>query len=299
MITKKFLTKSGNTLILLTIVTALLSMFDITPYTFHLEILSSVFISAAIISYILSAFIKSRKRKEELKLLTGLKEYFSQYDTFRVSENVVIACDEEELNDLRNLNIYYNNDCICSIDDYLGFSKEEYKKIMSILKNLPKKQEFVDLNNNGINDADEDIYKAEYYIEEIKVFQKNVSNQEVSANLKIIIKKLEQIKHLENKYPNILPKLKKLYERYLPILISILANYSELTHTQSSNEELILTEEKLIKTITLVNEALESMKTSFIQNDILNITTDMSVLEMILKQDGLIDDEISLSNSKE
>ena len=47
-------------------------------------------------------------------------------------------------------------------------------------------------------------------------------------------------------------------------------------------------ETKLEKAILLVNEALKTLMASLIAEDVLNMSSDITVLEAVLKRDGLV-----------
>ena len=74
----------------------------------------------------------------------------------------------------------------------------------------------------------------------------------------------------------------------MPLLITILNQYSLLEEKQASEKELAMMEVKLEKTVLLTSEAIKTIISSFVNEDLMNMKADMSVLETILKKDGLV-----------
>ena len=96
---------------------------------------------------------------------------------------------------------------------------------------------------------------------------------------------MKQLKYLtENKDDN--PKVTKLYDYYLPILVSALEKYKKLQDSKVINDDFKQTEAGLIKTIVLINEALKTIIGSMQEDDYMNINADVSTLQSLLKKDG-------------
>ena len=85
------------------------------------------------------------------------------------------------------------------------------------------------------------------------------------------------------------PKLNKLYEYYLPILLGILENYKRLSEASIKGEEYRQCEVQLVKTIKLINEALKTIYNSLHESEYMNLNADINTLQSLLKQDGLVE----------
>ena len=297
MITKERIAGLGTFLFFVGLGLAIVTniLFNGFSFAFILARIYRVMMPLGVLSWIASGFISSKKKKNNKKMIEELQSYFLTANSLRVSENVTIRKDKG-ITRLDDISVYYGEDRVCTFDEYIEYSKEDYRKIVNSITSDYETESFVDENNNGIDDR---IETAEYFIEKINELENSIHNEQIKQGLDEVIKQLRDIKYLETKYENILPKLSKLYERYLPILMSILESYSQLLFTNTSTDEITFTEEKLKKTIILVNEALTSIKTELIKDDIMNLSTDMSVLEMVLKQDGLVEDELTMISKKE
>ena len=100
---------------------------------------------------------------------------------------------------------------------------------------------------------------------------------------------LLQVEELEKSFPESKDKLRKLYEYYLPYLISILEKFAKV-QVSKMNDDYDGSKDKLIRTVSLVNEAMENMISNMNDEDFMELNADMSTLEAILKKDGLTND---------
>lgn len=296
MFNKENVSKVGNTFLMLGIISAILGRVSVLPFHTIIANATTALFSISVCFYILSGFVSSKKKQKQNKLIKRLQEAFGSSNTIRLSGNVIIK-KEKDIDKLTDVVIYYGEDRVCTIKDYVKYSRDEYDRLIKELNHIEIKEDFIDEDNNGIDDREE--RRAQYFMDEIKVLSNKIQHDRIHSGLEEVIKQLKDIRYLETRYDNVLPKLGKLYERYLPILMSILNTYIQLLYTNTSSEEIAYMEEKLMKTIILVNEALLSIKTDLVKDDILNLSTDMSVLEMVLKQDGLIEDGLTMPSRKE
>ena len=51
-----------------------------------------------------------------------------------------------------------------------------------------------------------------------------------------------------------------------------------------------------MKTIILINEAIKNITSSLFDEEMMNLSADMTVLENILKQDGLVQDDMDINS---
>ncbi len=142
-------------------------------------------------------------------------------------------------------------------------------------------------------------YNAETFREEVNALNDDIPNADISNSLYQTTSLLKQLSDLEDRFPDQKPKLKKLYETYLPYLIGILKQYTKMQHVQT-DQNYKENEENLIKTIEHINSAMENrLIPSMSESDSINLSADMSTLEAMLKKDGMTDeDDISMALRK-
>ena len=72
----------------------------------------------------------------------------------------------------------------------------------------------------------------------------------------------------------------------------ITSQYCKISQVNGDTKQ---SKENLIKTIDLVNTAIQNITSSLFEKDELDMNVNMNVLEDLLKKDGLIDDQLTLS----
>lgn len=131
--------------------------------------------------------------------------------------------------------------------------------------------------------------KENHFVERIDDLNTSIQDPEVKEALYKTRALLLQVEELEKSFPESKDKLRKLYEYYLPYLISILEKFAKV-QVSKMNDDYDGSKDKLIRTVSLVNEAMENMISNMNDEDFMELNADMSTLEAILKKDGLTND---------
>ena len=126
------------------------------------------------------------------------------------------------------------------------------------------------------------------YIEKINSLNAQIPQEEITNGLYQTCDLIKQIETSRDEKDN--PKLKKLYDYYLPILVGILEKYKKLQDVSIKSDEFKDCESQLIKTIILINEALKTIYEEMHEDDYMNINADLETLQTLLKKDGLTED---------
>lgn len=235
----------------------------------------------------IKSYFKKKKQKEKRDTYTErLNRYLEAKKELVINDHVSLKADAT-LKDYRKVNVYYDNELVGTLKDFKS-DKETYDKLEKAIFELEEMVGYVDNNQNGIDDRLEDKVNGAYFVREIGKETKYIKHPGILAGLKEICELLNKIDLLEEKYPQITPRLRKLYQHYLPLLITILKQYSTLEEKQASTTEISTMEVKLEKTVLLTSEAIKTIVSSFVSEDLMNMKADMTVLETILKQDGLV-----------
>ena len=250
-----------------------------------------VFVAGLIFLSIFSEFVKklhhNKVKKEELKHQRHLDEqsllYFNQNDILRLNENIEIRFNHADGFD--DLDVYYKNEPLCKVKEFKNQFKETYHYFENALLHyeVPIEKNIKKEDGNSIDDSflKQSLYKIERLNIEIEHSKIKEDLYHTATMIKFIIQIVEQ-------YPHKIEKLSKLENFYLPTLISILENYTRLLKTNRYDKDFDEVEAKLIKTIYLVNEALTNLSETLCDDEILDLSSDMSVLETMLKRDGLV-----------
>lgn len=273
---------------LLASILLLVGVLEMNLLLIGLGILGLVSISGACFVH----FKKQQKKKQaSLAMTVGLNQYLEQYHFLQISEHVTLKR-EKVLDDYTEAQLYFDDELCGTLQDLKNIHTmaDTYEKIANQIHEISRLGEMVDDNRNGVDDRLEQDRRYAYYIAEIKQYLALFQKPALTSGLKEASTLLTEIGKLEEKYPQLSPRLRKLYQQYLPLLSNILAQYKVLLDKHASSAEIDVVETKLEKTILLVNEALKTMMSNFIADDLINVSSDITVLEALLKRDGLVQD---------
>lgn len=133
---------------------------------------------------------------------------------------------------------------------------------------------------------------------EIQDLIPKVDSKEAKANLKEISDTVDKIINEIEKNPNKGKSINNFFDYYLPILIKITKRYDEIENTRltSKNEKAFM--EKVDKIIADTNKAFKTILSSLYQKDIMDIDADMKVYELMMKADGIVEDNLLKKGSE-
>lgn len=136
------------------------------------------------------------------------------------------------------------------------------------------------------------IIEAKKEQKQIKTLIPKVENIETQKNLKEINETINKILEEVEKNPKKEKSLNNFFDYYLPVLIKITSRYDEIENTRltSNDEKKFMTKaEKVIKD---TNKAFKTILSNLYQKDIMDTDADMKVYELMMKADGIVEDNI-------
>ena len=235
---------------------------------------------------------------KESEYFKHLDHYFTKHSYLKITEEISVRATSKKVEKFEDLLIYRNNN-YSSTFAYLELSdKELYESIVNKLDHIvemKKKQGFFnDPNRNAVEDSEE--IEIDRYINYFQSMQKYFVDQEATKqSLDMLLSSLQKIKYIEKKTNKKNDQIEKLYSSYLPMFKKIVDDYQDLRLSYKDANDIEEAREKLVKTMTLVNQAVTNILTNLITQDVIDLTIDMDVLESLLKQDGYIEDELTIN----
>ena len=136
------------------------------------------------------------------------------------------------------------------------------------------------------------ILEARKEEKQIKNLIPKVENDETKQNLKEINETINKILEEVEKNPKKEKSLNNFFDYYLPVLIKITTRYDEIENTRltSPDEKKFMTKaQNLIKD---TNKACKTILSNLYQKDIMDTDADMKVYELMMKADGIVEDNI-------
>ena len=116
--------------------------------------------------------------------------------------------------------------------------------------------------------------------------------REIRKGLEELIPIVEKIFARGGGGPGSETEIKRLTDRYLPMIINSTESYLSYAKKNITGEDMDDLKEEVISGIALVTEACTNLLNRLYEDGIVDASTDISVLKMMLKQDGLLGSDI-------
>ena len=136
------------------------------------------------------------------------------------------------------------------------------------------------------------IEEGEAYIRHIHWCNEQIPGEEISAKLDQMERVVTRIFDVVREHPEVEPELGKLMSYYLPTTRKLLDTYRELDHQPVAGENISSIKSEIEATIDTLNVAFEKFLDDLYEDKAWDISSDISVLNTILAQDGLKDDQL-------
>lgn len=166
--------------------------------------------------------------------------------------------------------------------------------------NLKNQQIAKEIDNEKLNEEIENLEKDEIestikigrnYIEQIKNIKNELYKEEIAVKLDKLGNISNQILVQVEKNPNKIQEVNKFINHYLPITIKLINLYKDINNQSVQGENIENAKLEIEKSIDLINSAFENLLDDLYEDVVLDISTDISVLKTLFKQEGLTEDD--------
>jgi len=131
------------------------------------------------------------------------------------------------------------------------------------------------------------------YVHEINIAAEILSDQEVSAKLKELEGITKRIfAHIE-KHSEQIPKISRFMDYYLPTTIKLIDAYTELDNNSVEGKNMASSKKEITGALDLINTSFSKLLDGLYENISMDISTDISVLEVLLAQEGLTKEDFT------
>ena len=96
-----------------------------------------------------------------------------------------------------------------------------------------------------------------------------------------------------------MPDLKKMMDYYLPMTVKLLNAYAEMDAQPVQGETILASKKEIEDTLGTLNLAFEKLLDSIFEDTAMDVSSDISVLNTLLAQEGLTDDALSKLKKQE
>lgn len=137
------------------------------------------------------------------------------------------------------------------------------------------------------------VERGEQYLSSIRRANDAIPGEAVSQKLyrleEIVWKIFDQVK----KHPEQIPELRRFLDYYMPLTLKLVETYQELDQQQSAGENILSAKTEIEKTLDTVSYAFENLFDSLFEHTAVDISSDISVLKSMLRQEGLTEQDFS------
>lgn len=124
-----------------------------------------------------------------------------------------------------------------------------------------------------------------------------IENEEISADISRVEEAAQKIFEHIQAHPEKLPQIRHFLDYYLPITIKLLKAYDSLNATGISGKNIDDTMARIANMMGLITSAFEAQLDKLFGSEALDINSDITVLENMLKQEGLIGEHMKAEGS--
>ncbi len=143
------------------------------------------------------------------------------------------------------------------------------------------------------NEFKNSIDEGKLYIKQIKEANDAIAGEEISQKLyrlEMVTSKIFQYVEL---HPEQLSEIQKFMEYYLPTTLKLLNAYKEFDYQSVQGENISTAKKEIEITLDTINLAFENLLDSLFEDAAMDISTDISVLQTMLAQEGLTEKDFN------
>lgn len=131
------------------------------------------------------------------------------------------------------------------------------------------------------------------FIAQIRKCNDDIPGVEISEKISHMELIVQRIFERAEAHPEIVPDLKKLMDYYLPMTVKLLNAYAEMDAQPIQGETIQTSKREIEETLDTLNLAFEKLLDSVFEDTALDVSSDISVLNTLLAQEGLTEDPFS------
>ena len=134
--------------------------------------------------------------------------------------------------------------------------------------------------------------KGNAFLDKIHKSNDAIPGEEISAKISHMEEIVSKIFERAEEHPEIVSDLKKLMNYYLPMTVKLLDAYEDMDRQPVQGENIQRSKREIEATLDTLNTAFENLFDSVFKETAWDVSSDITVLETLLAQEGLTEDEI-------
>lgn len=254
--------------------------------------------SAAMLGTGISQSKRLQRFRQYVRILNG--RTYAMLDEFAASLGKSCAYVRRDVQKMISLRMFphgrLDNEGTCLI-----LNNETWQQYVA-LKNQARQQELdvqeqkrIEQEDPFRHEVNQMLKAGEDYLAQIKAANDAIPGEEISRKLdelELIIRKI--FEQLEN-HPEKIPEMNKFMDYYLPTTIKLVKAYQEFDGQAVAGDNINNGKKEIEKTIDTINKAFLNLFDSLFADTAMDISTDISVLQTMLAQEGLTDSDFNMN----
>ena len=139
------------------------------------------------------------------------------------------------------------------------------------------------------------LQKGGKFLDEIRRCNDAIPGVEISGKISRMEQIVERIFNRTEQHPQVIPDLKKMMDYYLPMTVKLLNAYAEMDAMTVQGENILASKREIEATLDTLNRAYEKLLDELFEDMALDVSSDISVLNTLLAQEGLTEDGLRKS----
>ena len=135
-------------------------------------------------------------------------------------------------------------------------------------------------------------------ISEMRRLDANIADEKISADIRRLEAVSNSIFQQVKADPAKLPQIRRFMDYYLPTTLKLLNAYDRMDAAGVSGQNIDSTKQRVEEMMTTIVAAFEKQLDSLFGSDALDISTDISVLESMLVQEGLAGEKLEAETTR-
>ena len=131
------------------------------------------------------------------------------------------------------------------------------------------------------------------FLRQIRKCNDAIPGEEISGKISRIELIVRRIFQRAQVHSEIIPDLKKMMDYYLPMTVKLLNAYADMDAQPVQGETIQASKREIEATLDTLNLAFEKLLDSVFQDTAMDVSSDISVLQTLLAQEGLMEDELT------
>lgn len=269
---------------------------------------SHMFLVPLIIFGVLAAggFYLGTRGTKKIRLLNRYRSYVRQID-HRLSIPIQQLADRahksvafvaKDLQNMINQRLFYEAH-VDTQDNYFLLSDQAYEDYRSARLEYYEQKKIIEKEQEKHKVSDECqklIDEGQSYIRHIRECNDDIPGEEISRKLDKMEQLVQRIFDEVRIHPEVAPDLQKMMDYYLPTTSKLLDAYRELDKQPVAGDNIRSTKAEIEQTVDTLNVAFEKLLDSLFVDRAWDISSDISVLNTMLAQEGLKEDDFTLNN---